>query len=176
MLSGALSPIDQFIVRAAAGTHRPTADELQQIVAHVAQAGFDANARERVRGELAGMIWQGRMLKGSDRLPPSERHYLKHVLRRQEWPGGTNLAEYLDSLRATVLGSRTRVFASRYLGEAQLGVVGPSAAWQGPGGGRWIMVEYRPATGHWVTGYQFGRLRELKDPQRTNLLWLRGPR
>jgi hypothetical protein len=68
--------IHQLIEAAARGERDPREDELQQIREHVAQAGFDPVARERVRGRLAGLIWQGRTLRGTDRLPPAEVHYL----------------------------------------------------------------------------------------------------
>lgn len=167
---------DQLIVEAATGARSLTSDELQWVLEHVAQAGFDPTAQEIVRGELAGILWRGRVLKGRDRLLPAERHYVKHVLRRREWPTGTALVEYLESSRAVILDPRSSIFTSRYQGELQLGVVGLSARWRGPRGGRWILVEYRPRTGRWTTAYQLKRLRELKSPGRTGLRWLRGPR
>ena len=90
---------------------------------HVAEAGFDRGALERVRGELVGVIWLGMALRGSDRVSPADRHYLKHVVKRREWPAGTNRAGYLDSLRRVILDLSSGVFTSIYQGAPQLGVI-----------------------------------------------------
>ncbi len=148
------------------------------MLAHVAQAGFDPQARERAGGRLAGVWWQGRALRGSDRLPPAEAHYLRHVVVGQEWPPGTTLAEYLRSIRAVILDPQSGLATRRYEDKAwQLTIVGRSGCWRGPGDGDWIMVDYRLDTGHWMTAYQFSG-----DPDARVLVkgsevrWLRRPR
>jgi hypothetical protein len=171
---GASSPLDELIVSAAVGTLRLTARQLSQVRDHVAQAGFDPTARERVRAELAGVVWAGQILTARDRLPPAERHYLKHVVMRAEWPRGITLVEYVASLRRVVLDRRSGVLTSRYQGTWQVGFIAPARTMRGLRGGDWILVEYRLATGFWVSGYQFaGGLRVLNSPQRTELRWLR---
>ncbi len=37
-----------------------------------------------IRGSLAGLRWQGRVLQGRDMLPPLDRHYLRHVILQRE--------------------------------------------------------------------------------------------
>ena len=64
----------------------PTDAEMDLTRRHVARVGFGPNAREQARCELAGGIWKGRVLTGRDMLPPDERHFVKHVQKRQEWP------------------------------------------------------------------------------------------
>ncbi len=49
---------DRLLLAAAQG-RRLSPGELQLVLAHVAQAGFDPHARERARGELAGIVWRG---------------------------------------------------------------------------------------------------------------------
>ena len=44
-----------LILEAATEAKRLTRDELQQIIDHVAQAGFDPNAREQAGGRLTGI-------------------------------------------------------------------------------------------------------------------------
>jgi hypothetical protein len=51
--------VDWAIREAVLGRLALTDADLQPILAHVAAVGFDASARERVRGELAGVRWQG---------------------------------------------------------------------------------------------------------------------
>jgi hypothetical protein len=172
-----LAKADRLILAAARGSRRLARRELQRVLEHVAQAGFDPAARERARGRLSGIVWQGRTLQGDDMLSPAEVHYLGHVILRQEWPAGTDLAEYIESARAIVLDRASGVFSSRYQGAWQLGVVRRSGNLRGPLGSDWVLVEYRLATGHWTTVYQPARgLQELQEPRRSHVRWLRRPR
>ena len=98
-----MAEADRLILAPATGARRLTEAELRQVLEHVAQAGFDPTALEKMRGELAGIAWQGRVLTGSDRLPPTERHYLKHVVKRSEWPTGLCLEYYIESIRWVIL-------------------------------------------------------------------------
>jgi hypothetical protein len=166
--------VDQLILDAVAHGRAIDGATLQQLLRYSARVGFDPAARKRVRGELAGVRWQGRELRGSDRLPPAERHYIKHVLVHREWPVGTSLANYIASLRALILDPSSGVFTSQYQGVAQLGVIGEAGELRGPNGLDLVLVEYRVVTGHWVTAYQpeHGVL-DLSGPRRTNLRWLR---
>lgn len=175
---GSPSRADQLILEAATGARRLSLTELQEVLEHVAQAGFDPNARERARGQLAGIVWQGQVLRGSTLLPPVERHYLKHALVQQEWPPGTTLDDYIRSIREVILDPRSGVAMRRFEGKAwQLTVVGPSGRWRGPDGGEWMLVDYRVETGHWMTGYQFKDDPELILREKaSDLRWLRRPR
>jgi hypothetical protein len=139
--------------------------------------GFDPTAQERVRGSLAGTEWRGVTLKGSDRLPPAERHYLRHVRKLQEWPVGTSLEEYIESVRRIVRDPRSGVFTSQYQGALQLGIIRRSGDLRGPGGFSWILVEYRLRTGHWTTAYQPDDSEgALATQRREGLRWLRRAR
>ena len=105
---------------------------------HVAQAGFDPGAHERARGRVAGLVWQGRVLAGRDMLTPVEVHYVWHVLKREEWPAGTTLGQYVQSIRDVVLDPDSGVFTHRYGTEWQLGVVRESRNLRGPRGADWV--------------------------------------
>jgi len=52
------SLVAAFINVAVTGTRRLMPDELRRVLEHVAQVGFDPNAREKARGRLAGVIWR----------------------------------------------------------------------------------------------------------------------
>lgn len=167
---------NRVIREAAHGFRNLTEADLRPLLAHVAGAGFDPLARERARGELAGIRWQGRVLQGHDRLPPSVRHFLKHVVMLQEWPHDTNLARYVSSLREVIEDPSSGIFTSSYQGEAQLGAVRASRDLRGPEGFDWVLVEYRVSIGHWVTGYQpRGGLNDLASSMRADLRWWREP-
>ena len=101
------SDIDQLIETAA--TVPLVQAEMDVVIEHVARVGFAVHTHERVRGRLAGMAWHGRTLRGSDMLPPADVHYLWHVVRRREWPEGTSLANYLESLRSVVLDAASGI-------------------------------------------------------------------
>jgi hypothetical protein len=131
----------RLIVDTALGVHTLSASDLDSVVEHVARAGFDSSARERARGELAGMVWQGTVLRGRDRLPPAERHYLKHVVRRREWPSGTSLADYLRSLSEIILDPTSGVFTSLYEGAPQLGIIREARELRGPDGHEWVVID-----------------------------------
>jgi hypothetical protein len=178
----ALSPIDQLIVAVATGATQPGEGDLHNIVHHVAQVGFDPNRLERARGDIAGLLWRAHVIGGTDLLPPAERHYLRHVVKQQEWPPATTLPDYLASVRALILNADAGIYTSAYGPSAataqwQLGIVGRSGPFQGPQGFSWTLVEYRVALGHWVTAYQVPHLPGvLVEPQRWNLQWIRQPK
>ena len=168
--------VGQRILQAATGAQSLSSSERREVLAHVARAGFDPAALEQVRGRGAGQVWAGRALLASDRLPPAEAHYVRHVLVGREWPTGTTLQQYVDSLRWLILDPASGAFTSRYAGSWQLGVVRRSGPLRGPEGHAWVLVEYRLATGHWVTGYQPAQgLRELRTPARQEMRWLHRP-
>ena len=148
---------DLLIVEAATSARQLTDEELQQIVDHVERAGFDPAIRV---GQTAAM-----------------RHFSKHVEKQQEWPQGTTLELYLESVRAVVRDPQSGIFTSRYQGAWQLGIVRRTGDLRGLRGFDWVLVEYRVAIGLWVTAYQAAEgLNELASPQRTEVRWLRRPR
>src|SRR5439155_14429888 len=61
--------IKELLTEAAMGARKLTERELAQVIEHVALAGFEPNELETVRGRLAGITWNGRTLRGNDRLP-----------------------------------------------------------------------------------------------------------
>lgn len=151
-----------------------TPDELRGVLTHVAQAGFSPTARERARGSLAGLVWRGHVVQGRDLLPPLDRHYLRHVILQQEWPPGTTIEGYEQSIRDVILDRRSAAYVSYFAGAWQLGVLRQAWELRGPQGFDWLMVEYRLATGHWVTAYQpRDRPRFLGSRERTGVRWLR---
>ncbi|MBI4504048.1 MAG: hypothetical protein HY691_00815 [Chloroflexi bacterium] len=107
-----------------------------------------------------------------------EAHYLRHVCAQQEWPEGTTIERYVESLRQTVSDPASGAFLSRYFSHVQVGFVGRPGRWRGLGGADWLLVEYRVDLGHWTTGFQprRGLLYLEQDKKREGLRWLRPPR
>lgn len=126
---------------------------------------------------LVGIHWRGRMLRRRDRLTPAEQHYLKHVVAKQEWPPDTTIEGYLDSIRDAILDGRNGVLLCRYQGHWQLTIVRRSGSLKGPDGFEWLLVDYRPGLGHWVTAYQPREgLRVMRSASREDVRWLRRPK
>ncbi len=165
----------RLILEAATGVRQLIEDEIRQIIEYLAQAEFDPAMNVRAVG-LAGMTWQGRTLRGTDLITSAERHYLRHVIKQQEWPIGTQLEDYISSIRAVIRDEKSGLFTSRYMGRWQLGIVRRSRELRGPGGTDWVLIEYRLDIGYWVTAFHLrGGLAELYSSQRENIIWLRQP-
>lgn len=163
--------VDDLIRLAGLGLRELTPEELERIVRHVAKAGFDPNGLEKCGGRLAGLVWNGKTLKGSDRLPPGEVHYLRHVVYGNEWPNGTTLEEYYRSLENVIRDEKSRILISKFSSEWQIGFLGENQ----PGMRyTYTWVEYRVSRHHWITGLQIEDLEKfLQEPKRTNVKWLR---
>jgi hypothetical protein len=167
ILTAALDPARQL-----------TEEELTRIVRHIAAAGFDPNALERVRGNVVRTLrLRGEPMQPGDRLPPAEAHYLRHCVAQREWPSGTTLLGYLDSIARLLRDPASRFFVSRYQAAWQCGAIGPNRMLRGPEGKAWILVDYRLITGHWVTAFQWGFGPEaigdpVHDPRREEVRWL----
>ena len=169
-------PTDRLILQVATGTRGLRRGELERVLEHVARAGFNLQATETARSDLAGLVWQGRVIKATDRLRPDHRHFLKHVVIDQEWPAGTSLQAYVDSVSRVIRDPTSGVFANRYLGAWSLGIIRESRDLRGPGGHDWVLVQYRLGWGHWVTAFQPDMgLDEVLKPRWDDVRWLRRP-
>ncbi len=60
---------DELIKVAGLGLRELTPAELKRVVEQAARAGFDPEGKERAGGRVAGLVWKGKTLKGSDMLP-----------------------------------------------------------------------------------------------------------
>ncbi len=93
------------------------------------------------------------MLQGSSWLPPAERHSLKHVLVRHEWPDSTTLEDYLASIRAVILDPTSGVATRNYQQRGwHLTIARHSGSWRGPRGSSWILCRLSGADGTLADG------------------------
>lgn len=165
---------DDLIRVAGLGLRELSDDELQKIVEKVAKTGFNREHTSLVKPEMAGLVWKGKPLEVGERLTADEWHFVKHVLARQEWPEGTSLDEYLESLRAVIQSSESGIMISKYQGIYwQIAFVADSGQWRGVGGSDFILVEYRDGYGFWVTGFQPVDLQRQLQVHRSDIRWLR---
>ncbi len=158
------------------GTRQLTPGELQGVLQHVAAAGFVPGVLGEVGRRGWGVVWQGNVLKPSDRLPAAEAHYIRHAAGVPEWPLGTSFQDYISSIRDVVLDSRSGALTSTYYGFPHLTVVRRSLDLRGPLGFAWLLVEYRVGLGHWVTAFQPRNLVDaIRSEHRQDVRWLRRP-
>jgi hypothetical protein len=156
------------------GTRALTDADLAAIATHLSGVGFSPAPTERAGGRLAGLLWQGRVLRGSDRLTPADAHYLRHVVVQREWPIGTTLAQFLASLATVVRDPTSGMVGSRFRGQWHVGVIRHSRALQGPRGYPYVFVDYRVSFGYWMTALQpVTGLAYLHDRARSDLQWWR---
>lgn len=166
--------VGDLIRVAGLGLRELTPEELKRIVRHVAKAGFDPNGLEKCGGRLAGLVWNGKTLKGSDMLPPGEVHYLRHVVSRKEWPLSTTLADYYKSVQNIIEQEDSGIIIHKVGSEWQVGFLNTSSEWRGPAGNDIIFVDYRLSIAHWVTGYQPDDFEnQLATSKWSNIKWLR---
>jgi hypothetical protein len=109
--------VDQLIRAAAQGARVLSPEEIVRVIDHVAAAGFDPSARETARGSLRGQVWDRQVLTARTRIPADARHWLLHACVNGEWPDGTLLSDYVDSLRQVILDPESGVFINQYKGE-----------------------------------------------------------
>jgi hypothetical protein len=166
--------VDDLIRVAGLGLRELSDDELQMVVERVAKSGFNREHTSLVKPEMAGVIWRGKSLQVGERLPADEWHFVKHVLVRREWPEGTSLDEYLESLRSVVRNPESGIMISKYQGIYwQIAFVAESGQWHGVGGNDFILVEYRVGYGFWITGFQPVDLQRQLQVYRSDMRWLR---
>ena len=105
------------------------------------------------------------------------RKYGIHVEDNEEWPRDTTPDEYLDSLRATALDTRSGLFFeySEEENDWTIYFVGRvRRAWRGPHSRGYIVVLFNADRSLWITGFQPER--GLAYVDRRDGIWIRRPR
>lgn len=149
-----MTPVQQLVHALVASGDAATRAELEVIRTAVARAGYHAGSLTKGGVRAAGTLWQGRLLTGSERLPVGDIHYIRHVLKAQEWPLTTTYSTYVASLRDAILAPDGPVVLDVVAGTPRLTFFAPSGRSRGPGGGNWILVAYGVDYGYWTSGYQ----------------------
>ena len=150
------SEVDLLILDLGLSARNPTGRDLEAIRRHVGASGFDPLATFPADRRVAGLQRaNGQIIQRGDAIPTAELHYLRHVVRQQEWPDGTTSPQYEDSLTNLALRLRVGMLVSEIPPFGwHLAIVGRTGALRGPRGFDWLVVEYRVSSGHWATGYQ----------------------
>lgn len=145
---GGSRDIDRLIIDTFESGRELTAEELRAIREHVVQRGFNPAEDERVQRRIAGVEWNGRILKSSDRIPSLDVHWLRH---RDEWPVPLTREEYQNAVEAVVRSSGPVIlhnFNGEWIQLAFLGQVNDGTSKE------WLVVEYRPNLGHITTAFR----------------------
>jgi hypothetical protein len=148
--------------------------EIGKITNLVAERGFNDNLLEKAGGRLTGLEWQGNTIKGSDMMGSGIVHYLRHVVAGNEWPAGTTIDQYYDSISQVIKDNQTKIFVSRYSGELQIGFTRESGEYAGIKSRGLFFVEYRLKTGQVVTANQAKIIDDIINAsERSDLRWIK---
>jgi hypothetical protein len=129
--------------------------EIGQLVRAIGAAG---GARAATPDEIARLRdFSGRRVLRSAVDAYIQAKYDEHVGVRGEWPEDTQPEEYLESLRATVLDSRSSIYLTTHGGAREWSIyfVGRvRRVWRGPDGGPQIFVAFNAERHFLITGFQ----------------------
>ena len=104
--------------------------------------------------DMLGQAWSGGIIQRRDRIPAAERDFIKHA-RAGEWPTGTSLADFVQSLQAAIIDETGGIFLDRSeRGSLELTFISSLESVQGPAGSGWVMVGFDVDYGWWTTAFQ----------------------
>jgi len=151
-----------------------TNKEIGKVTSFVAERGFNDNLLEKAGGRLTGLEWEGNTIRGSNMMGTGVVHYLRHVIAGNEWPAGTTLEEYYDSISQVVQDKQTKVFISRYSGELQVGFTREAGKYAGTKSSGLFFIEFRLSTGSLVTANQAKIFDDIINAvERSDLKWIK---
>src|SRR6478752_2991173 len=105
-----MADVDRLIESLIRTGRNPTGREIEEIRLHVAQAGFDPAISLEADPRIVGLRRaNGSMVSLGDQIPTAELHYLRHVVRQEEWPAGTTQAQHEQSLADLAAGLRVGI-------------------------------------------------------------------
>lgn len=150
--------------------------QITLLAEQISARGFDPLGLVVAGSRLKGIHWGESTLTETSIILTAEAHYLRHVVHRKEWPEGTDLAGYLQSISAVIADPTTGIFASLFRGMRQIGFVRRSSKLKGPEGGEWVLIESSVSSCYWITAFQLSDIeRQLEHTRRSAVRWLRVP-
>lgn len=167
------------LVRSIGDARRRIADdELARLRAYLANHTLARPNRAQVDAEVGGHYWIGRVVMPGEWMDRRDAKYLKHVVGLGEWPDGTTVEEYMQSLFEALMDPGAGLAIERDVGSWKLTFAARSRQWRGPLGGPYIVVPFLPEKDLWLTGFQPEQgLTTIERHWRTaGGRWLRTPR
>jgi hypothetical protein len=135
-------------------THRhATHAELEQIIAHAAQAPFSSRPLRMNRWLRQELEARGLRVP-TEKLPSVDIHLLKRIHLDRQWPPGTTVGQFLADLRQAIRHPDVQVWTYRWLGEAFAGFLAPSHVQNVPNPEAGIFVAYSADHDVLRTGFQ----------------------
>lgn len=155
--------VDDLVRVAGLGLRELTPGEILVIREFVSKAGFSSDL-EKCGSRIAGLVWEGKIIHSTDKLPTGIVHYLRHAVYGNEWPAGTTAEEYYASLQSVIMDKESRIMISDLHNFRQIGFFSSEGIW----------VDYRIKYGKWVTGMYLDDINKiLTDTRRKNIKWLK---
>ncbi len=168
------------LVRDLGESGRPGSDdEIRQLRTYFAEVGLHRRPNiARADDEIDGWEWEGRPVRGGEYIDRLVAKFLRHVEFGQEWPIGTTVEQYVESLERVIRTPNGGVYLEWFdeLCDAwRLAFVAPSRRWRGPGGDAYILVTFLADEGRWLTGFQPPRARTYvaRHQEERSGRWLR---
>ncbi len=150
----AIDTIAQLILTLCQSGRLATNDELQQMVAHVAQAPFSTRLLKVQQTFYQQLAAVGVDIK-TPQLPSVEIHLLKRIYLEQQWPVSTTVAQYVDDLHQAVQAPTCQIYTYRRQGEHFAAFLAPSYVRQNVRYPQeFIFVTYSAEYGTIKTGFQ----------------------
>lgn len=166
-------PIDRLIGELIDTGRGPTDEEVERILARIANASFDRGQRS-VRVRDRGVGYQGQILG-----PTADSlmyHLIKRVAIEGQWAAGTTADQYLTDLQSAARSPAARLALYRRRGGTIAATTAPTALVipperRGPRPESQILVLYAAERGIIISGYQFSTLDQTGVPREAR--WLR---
>jgi hypothetical protein len=146
--------VNDLITEIAESGREATDDEITRIRVHVAGVGFEPGGWTKAGIPIAGLSWEGHIVRSSDRMENAIVHFLRHTVAQREWPEGTTLDEYIASLRQATQYADGGITLERQHQQWRLSFISRAYGAAGPDSGGWILVGYPLEYGYWSTGFQ----------------------
>jgi hypothetical protein len=162
---------DDIILELIATGRQATMNEIDTIIAHVAQAPF-ATYLARVPNKLRALL-AAQGIQVSAKLPSVEWHLLKRVYEEHQWPAGTTVGVYVDDLHRAVRHPDVRLWTYRYYNRPYAGFMAPSHVQAVLKPLAFIYVAYDPRFSTITTGYQASSVGTIFDQNCTDIVYHR---
>jgi hypothetical protein len=160
--------VDNIILELVGTRRLASANEIDILIAHVAQAPF-ATYPARVPNSLRNLLEQIGM-QVPPQLPSVEWHLLKRIYDEYQWPEGTTAGDYVKDLQQAIHHPEVGLWTYHYFGRPYAGFLAPSHVRSAPQPLPYLYVAYDPQYGTITTGYQVSGYGAVFDKNCTNLV------
>ena len=164
-----MAQVDELILEFIDTGRQASADELEVIVAHVAQAPF-ASYRSHVPSSVRIDLQRIGVPLAPGKVRTVAWHLLKRVYLDQQWPVGTTEVDFVQDLHQAVSHQARQIWTYRYYTHPYIGFLSPFHVQQSPQPERNIFVAYSPTFGTITTAYQTDGIDNVFDPAFTDIV------